>query len=448
MLSDLDVQILISRLRFVRQEGNYLVFFCPFHDDKNTPNFKVHRQRGIYRCFACGQYGSVKRLLHDLAPDLYPLSPDEAAIYERLHILEDYYQTKGYVDEEILNDIQSRRGLSREVLEKSEVRFFPEGDRASPPSDDLPHFYRRFVFPVRSFNGKVLNFIGWSPYLRPRYYLPPAIPAKPYGLSQVSRNETVYICEGVFDALSFWDIGMAAVGVLGNAVPATEIFALFPQNLVFVPDGDETGRQYAVKWSFLSLKERRLGDKTIFLPLSEDPNSLHKRGKLEEFVTSARPYSAPEVLLLYSLKHPEKLSPLFVLQFLAFVLPFPNYMTFLSEYRKFLPKNIPISLPPIALDGSVPTEVITEQILSDWSVIACAAATEDGRKILLRYFLPSEIKPLLETIPVGDGKCAVLRDELIGAIRRLLYIIRRPYYNEFVEFIKKVVLLEGGSIRT
>ncbi len=34
------------------------VGFCPFHDDKNTPNFSVNTERNFFKCFACGVKGS------------------------------------------------------------------------------------------------------------------------------------------------------------------------------------------------------------------------------------------------------------------------------------------------------------------------------------------------------------------------------------------------------
>jgi len=38
--------------------GN-LVGLCPFHDDKNTPNFIVTPAKGLYRCMSCGAAGNV-----------------------------------------------------------------------------------------------------------------------------------------------------------------------------------------------------------------------------------------------------------------------------------------------------------------------------------------------------------------------------------------------------
>lgn len=437
MLTDLDIRVLMENLQFVRKEGNYLVFFCPFHEDRRNPNFKVHILRGVYRCFACGRYGSARRLLHDLAPELYPLSEQEERESEILKLAEGLFKTHGITDKEILKEIHERRGISWETIEKSEVKFIPE---ISDLSEEFKMLNRRFLFPIYSFNKRVLNFVGWSPYLKPKYFFLSSVTPKPYGL-HFSSSGPVHVCEGVFDVLSFWDIGLPSVGVLGNSVPIQEVFALFPQELVFVPDGDTTGNQYAVRWSFLSLKEKRFDDKVIILPRMEDPNSLHRKNLLGNTVENTRKYKTYEILLYYSLRYPERLSPLFVIQFLGFTLPLPYYLTFITEAKKLLPKEIGVVLPQYVLDGSVPSEEISEQILSDWTVLLCAATTEDGRKIILHYFLPSEIKPLLEKLPV-KGSCEVLSNEIRGACRRLLYILRAQRYNFLQELVKKTETLE------
>jgi len=39
--------------------GANLVGLCPFHEDKNTPNFIVTPEKNVFHCFACNASGSV-----------------------------------------------------------------------------------------------------------------------------------------------------------------------------------------------------------------------------------------------------------------------------------------------------------------------------------------------------------------------------------------------------
>lgn len=439
VLSELEIQILLDNLRFVRREGKYLVFFCPFHDDRNKPNFKVHIEKGTYRCFRCGEYGSVIRLLRRFAPYLFPADEREREESERLKLLEEIYETKMIEDKEVIKEIHERRKISWDVIEKSKVKFLPD---CKDIPEDLSNLKRRFIFPAFSFNHRLLNVVGWSPYLKPPYTLPPNLPPKPYGLHAVGKVEgEIYISEGVMDCLSLWDCGCPSIAVLGAGVHFSEIFSLFPTPLVYTFDGDSTGRKYTFLWSFAAVKEKRLHDTAIVLPPHEDPNSLHQKGKLEDVINKTKRLTTPEVIFLYSLKHQHEVSPLMVVQFLAFQLPLTY---FLDLYTQLISKHLKGSLKllPFSLDGAIPSDYFSEHILSDWALICSAAMTEDGRQLLLRYFLPSEIKPILDSIPLTEGNCGQIKHLVRAACKRILYALRKPQYNKFRELIETVKRLE------
>lgn len=49
-------------MKIVDETSRHLIAFCPFHEDKNTPNLKINkggRWPGHWRCFACGVKGKI-----------------------------------------------------------------------------------------------------------------------------------------------------------------------------------------------------------------------------------------------------------------------------------------------------------------------------------------------------------------------------------------------------
>ncbi|MEM2460021.1 MAG: CHC2 zinc finger domain-containing protein [Candidatus Hadarchaeales archaeon] len=439
VLSDLEVRILLDNLRFVGREGKYLVFFCPFHPDQHNPNFKIHTEKRVYRCFRCGEYGPVIKLLRQFAPHLYPPDEKEKEEIEKLKILEDVYHNRAIDDRNVLREIYERRRISWTTIEKSKVKFLP--DQKDIP-DDVNSLKRRFIFPVLSFNDRLLNVVGWSPYVKPPYVLVSQLSPKPYGLHLVGKTENeVWVCEGVMDSLSFVDCGLPAVATLGGGVHPSEVFSLFPNPLVYSFDGDRAGKRYTFIWSFTAVKEKRFHDRVIVLPDQEDPNSLHQREKLFEVTEKSRKFTPAEIVFYYSLKHEDEISPFMVIQFLAFQLPLTH---FLDLYTQVIQKKLKnkIVLPLYTLNGSIPSDYISEQLLSDWSLICSAATTFEGREVILHYFLPSEVKPLLDNIPVKEGGCRGVKPDLRAACKRVLYLVRKPQYNKFRELIETVKRLE------
>lgn len=51
------VEIISETVRLKRSGRNYMGL-CPFHNDK-TPSFSVSQDKQIYKCFSCGEAGSV-----------------------------------------------------------------------------------------------------------------------------------------------------------------------------------------------------------------------------------------------------------------------------------------------------------------------------------------------------------------------------------------------------
>jgi hypothetical protein len=57
-LSREDISLIVSDYINLKPSGNSMKGYCPFHEEK-TPSFHVSDQKGIYKCFGCGQGGDA-----------------------------------------------------------------------------------------------------------------------------------------------------------------------------------------------------------------------------------------------------------------------------------------------------------------------------------------------------------------------------------------------------
>ena len=62
-----DIVLVISDWVKLRRSGVEYVGLCPFHDDHTPTNFKVNKNKQMYKCFACGKGGDVFTFLKDKA---------------------------------------------------------------------------------------------------------------------------------------------------------------------------------------------------------------------------------------------------------------------------------------------------------------------------------------------------------------------------------------------
>ncbi len=67
----IDIVEVISEYVPLKKKGANYMGLCPFHDEK-TPSFVVNAQKGIYKCFGCGQAGSVVHFLQEYDKISFP----------------------------------------------------------------------------------------------------------------------------------------------------------------------------------------------------------------------------------------------------------------------------------------------------------------------------------------------------------------------------------------
>lgn len=205
-----DIVEVISEFVSLRKRGANYVGLCPFHDD-HSPSFSVSPSKGVYKCFSCGEAGSVVGFVMKHEQKTYPealrwlanryhieiqdreLTDDErrqaterdslllvnewAAKYfeDTLHndpdgtaIGKQYFRQRGFRDDTIrkfrlgfclgsghsMCDAALRQGFRREFLVKSGLCY--ERNDGSL----VDRFAGRVIFPWTTVSGKVVGFTG------------------------------------------------------------------------------------------------------------------------------------------------------------------------------------------------------------------------------------------------------------------------------------------------
>ena len=352
------VEIIGARVQ-LKKAGREFKACCPFHDEK-TPSFWVSPDKQFYHCFGCGKHGTVLGFLMDHDHMAFPEAVEELAtrlglevpheggadnapkradepLYDLMKEVARFY-TECLAREPRARDYITRRGLTRDTLERFQIGYAPNswnevlrrfgssdsGRKALQDSgliierergqmrDGERHYDRfrdRVMFPIRDARGRVIAFGGRIiDQGEPKYLNSPETVLfhkgrELYALYETRRARTnltrLLIVEGYMDAVRLHQSGVDyAVATLGTATTAEHLRRLFRlvPSVVFAFDGDRAGRAAAWRALQQALPEAREGREIrfLFLPDGHDPDSLvgeEGREAFEARLTSALPLS-------------------------------------------------------------------------------------------------------------------------------------------------------------
>lgn len=348
------VELIDQRVKLKRSGRNYSAR-CPFHDEK-TPSFSVNPERQFYYCFGCGAGGNAlgflmeyERLdfvgaIESLAQRAGLEVPREQALdsardlsrrklYELMTQCSDFYRSQLREPQAARAiDYLKRRGLDGQICNEFGIGFVAPGwdhllsalgkdaatqklllDAGMLVEKEQGGFYDRFrdrvMFPIRDARGRVIAFGGRVlGDEKPKYLNSPetAIFQKHrelYGLyeaMQANRHlQKLLVVEGYMDvvALAQFDIRFA-VATLGTSIGEDHADKIFRHvsDVVFCFDGDNAGRAAAQRAlaAVLPMMQDGRQARFLFLPESEDPDSLVRKHGREHFlwlIDNARPLS-------------------------------------------------------------------------------------------------------------------------------------------------------------
>ena len=275
-----DIVEIVSEHTRLKRSGKTFRGPCPLHGGEG-PNFSVDPAKGFYKCFVCGEGGTVFTFLMKHLGMTYPDAirwvgervgievPDEREQRPEEDPNRHYYEVNAFARDwfkrqlwesdggQAARDYLERRGVSREWAERFGLGWAPEewtgfGDVArghripnalllelglvkeSQKGGREPYdaFRGRVIFPIEDLSGRVVAFggriLGDAEEHVPKYLNSPETPIYTkgrtlYGLgwarNAIRREEAALVVEGYMDYVSLASHGVAnAVAPLGTAM--------------------------------------------------------------------------------------------------------------------------------------------------------------------------------------------------------------------------------------
>ena len=334
-----DIVQLIGEYVVLSPKGSGWVGCCPFHTEK-TPSFHVDPERKLYHCFGCGASGNVFSFLREMEKITYVEAVEQIAKKVGVHLS---YVGSGYdfqkQDEnallkaeyiELYNrvstsfhyllmetgagkfalDYISKRGISKEILEKFKIGYSPKDrhwlrqfltkknysreflDNSGlfiKKVPELAFFTDRLMFPIFNRKGDVVafgaRFLRGNPDKSPKYLNSgeliqykkgETLYAFNFAKTSIREHKAVIFCEGYMDCIAYHQCGISyAVAPLGTSLTEEQIKIIKPfvETVLLSFDSDGAG-QTATKRAILMCRRQGITVKVIRLSGGKDPAEI------------------------------------------------------------------------------------------------------------------------------------------------------------------------------
>ncbi len=347
-----DIVDVVNSYVSLNKRGGSFWACCPFHDEK-TPSFSVHAVRQTYKCFGCGEFGSVidfvmKHEKLDFVETIEkladrsgvrlsyegggPMPADRTLRAKALDMMQ--WAQRGFVanlakSEPALQYLQSR-GLGGEVAERWGIGYAPDefhrqSDAALKKFDVATveatglckrnergwyDFFRgRITFPIRDAQQRIVGFGArlLDPDAKAQKYVNSAEgllfhkSKLLYGIDRLAQSKRlketneVLIMEGYTDVIAAHEAGFDnAVAPLGTALTQDQLAILrrYGAGVTLVLDGDEAGLKAAERGRDVALAAQFDDAKVAVITGAKDPFDLlraHGPSALQAVLENAYP---------------------------------------------------------------------------------------------------------------------------------------------------------------
>jgi DNA primase len=327
--SKLPIEELVASYLPLKKAGRIYKGLCPFHGEK-TPSFTVNPERGIYKCFGCGEGGDIFsfvmklegvtfpeaiRMLGDrvgvIVPEYKGSKPETSPSKRQLFELN---ETAAKLWHSILVNHQAgkqareyltKRGLRPETIKAFQIGYAPLGSvsrealsKRGFSKEDMQaagepaKFQDRITFPIADITGKIVGFTGRllehpddtrSPESRgPKYWNTPETPlfvksralyALHLAKHAMQEKGLTILAEGQMDVAMLHQAGYQhTVASSGTALTPEQLAIIrrFVDTIAFAYDGDKAGKAATMRGLSLAL-EAELVPYVISIPNGKDP---------------------------------------------------------------------------------------------------------------------------------------------------------------------------------
>ena len=325
----------------LKAEGQNLKACCPWHEDK-TPSLVFNPKKQLYNCFGCGAkgdvldflqrsesltFGAAVTRLRELAgespaqernpkdskdPDRFAGGHTRPALLAK--VMEHYRggllksrAAQAYLEERGLEDAELQEAFGLGFCDGSLLHAVPKSGDTREALIDLgilndkgkEHFLGCVVVPLEHPELGIVGLYGRriSKQARVRHLYLPGPKRGILNWPSLNESKTVYLCEGVFDALSLWAVGVRNVSCLYGSTMPTDLErflrASSVRELRLCLDEDRAGIEAGERLA------AELGDRfevsRVMLPDGQDPNAVlagESPGVLREFLYCVKPLSS------------------------------------------------------------------------------------------------------------------------------------------------------------
>jgi len=329
----------------LRKRGKNHLGLCPFHTEK-TPSFNVVEDKGIYKCFGCGEAGDVFSFVMKIEGLTFPealakLAKNAGIDYVRSersaeHQAEDKtepllnacHEFAAFCYRALRNDhnIQAMkylldRDFTEEILKKFGVGFAPDGHASFLHSQEISQktlsiyeqagiisrgengeyydrFRNRIIFPIMNQTGRIIAFGGrilpGANKELAKYVNSPETPIYHkshilYGLFQakdaIRKKDYAIMVEGYADVLAVSQGGFEnVIASAGTSLTTDQLNLLrrYTKTIVLLFDADLAGKNAILRGIELALAAD-FDVSCIVLPAGEDPDSYLRKEGAEGF---------------------------------------------------------------------------------------------------------------------------------------------------------------------
>ncbi|WP_027120465.1 DNA primase [Mycoplasmopsis lipofaciens] len=302
IISNTDIVDIVGSFLTLTKKGQSYVSVCPFHQDTN-PSMNIEPRKQIFKCFACNAGGNVVTFIQKYK---------KISFYEALKLLADKlnieldidnyieYQSARYSEEDvkifdilekansyfklefnknknnIIKNFYNERNLNPEIIQKFDIGFASGENFESVFEKELKNspdllvkaslinannknqiFNKRITFAIRNSENKIVAFSARTIINdeKPKYlnssesnlFKKSNILYNYFNASQENDKEII-ICEGQFDVIALYKIGIKnVVSLMGTALTPKHFSLLKNKKITLFLDGDDAGISATLK---------------------------------------------------------------------------------------------------------------------------------------------------------------------------------------------------------